>query len=250
VPLCLFGLTDGRLGAARLLFEPALVLFGVVLGHTYSRGGFLALCAGLLTLFQARCGWRKSLALGALALPVLVVLFAGRMTSISASEGTGQGRIQLWSDWLDAFRSSPLLGVGTSNNDKVQITHVAHNSFLQCFADLGLFGGVLFIGAFYFAFLTLRRAAAAPAVSPQMVRLRPYLLAVLVGSAVSLLTLSLPYVIPTYMIVGLATVYAGVALVPRPAPLLRCDLQLVQRVVLVSIAWLASVYLFVRVFRV
>src|SRR5207248_4671058 len=156
-------------------------------------------------------------------------------------------RIQLWSDWLDAFRSSPLFGVGTSNNEKVQITHVAHNSFLQCFADLGLFGGTLFIGAFYFAFLTLRRAATAPAVSAEMVRLRPYLLAALVGSSVSLLTLSLPYVIATYMILGLATVYAGVALVPRPAPLLRCDLQLVQRVGLVSIAWLASVYRFVRV---
>jgi hypothetical protein len=250
VPLCLFGLTDPRLGVPRFLFVPALLVFGLTLAHTYSRGGFLALCAGLLTLFHARYGWRKSLALGALALAVLLVLFAGRMTSISTTQGTGQERIQLWSDWLDAFRSSPLLGVGTSNNEQVQISHVAHNSFLQCFADLGLFGGTLFIGAFYFAFLTLRRAAAVPPVSAEMARLRPFLLAALVGSAVSLLTLSLPYVIPTYLVLGLATVYAGVALVPRPAPLLCCDLQLVQRVVLVSITWLATVYLFVRVFRV
>jgi hypothetical protein len=83
-----------------------------------------------------------------------------------------------------------------------------------------------------------------------MWRLRPYLLAVVVGSGVSLLTLSLPYVIPTYVVLGLATAYAAVGVVPRTAPLLRCDLQMVQRLALVSIAWLVSVYLFVRVFRV
>jgi hypothetical protein len=250
VPLCLFGLMEPRLGAARFLLLPVLILFALVLGHTYSRGGLLGLCAGLMTLFHARYGWRKSLALGALALPVLFVLFGGRMTNMSASSGTGQERIQLWSDWLEAFRSSPLLGVGPSNNEAVQITHVAHNSFLQCFADLGLFGGSLFIGAFYCAFLMLRRAGSAPAVSAEMWRLRPYLLAVVVGSGVSLLTLSLPYVIPTYVVLGLATAYAAVGVAPRTASLLRCDLQMVQRLALVSVAWLVSVYLFVRVFRV
>jgi hypothetical protein len=246
----LYGLTDPRLGAARLVFVPALLLFGVVLATTYSRGGFLGLCCALMTLFYGRYGWRKSAALGALALPALFVLFAGRMTNIEAGSGTGQERIQLWSDWLDAFRSSPLLGVGPSNNAAVQITHVAHNSFLQGFADLGLFGGSLFLGAFFFGFLLLRRAGQAPVVSPEMARMRPYLLALVVGSGVCMLTLSLPYVIPTYLVLGLATAYAVVAPAPRAAPLLRCDLQLVQRLALVSVAWLAAVYLFVRVLRV
>ncbi len=240
---------DPRLGAARLLFVPVLVLLAVILAHTQSRGGFLAASAGLMTLFQARYGWRKTLMLGALALPFALVFFAGRMTSLSVSEGTGQSRIQLWSDWLEAFRSAPLLGVGSGNNEELRIALVAHNSYLQSFADLGLFGGTLFVGAFYAAFVTLRRAATVPAVSQEMVRLRPFLFASLVGCSISLMSLTLTYLIPTYIVLGLATVYASVALAPRPAPLVRCDLQLVQRFALVSMAFLVAIYLAVRVLR-
>jgi hypothetical protein len=248
VPLCLFGLMDPRLGAARLLLLPVLLLLGTVMYFTYSRGGFLGLCAGLLTLFHARYGWRKSLALGALALPLLAVLFAGRMTSIETGSGTGQSRIQLWSEWLEAFRGSPLFGVGVDSPD-VGISHVAHNSFLQSYADLGILGGTLFVGAFYAAFLTLRRARSVPAVSREMGLLQPYLLASFVGMTVCLLTLSLSYVIPTYMILGLATVYAGVALAPAPGPVLSWDLRLVQRMAVAGLGCLGAIYLFMRVFR-
>jgi hypothetical protein len=249
VPLCLYGLSDPRLGFARLLFIPALVVLGLALQGTLSRGGFLGLCAALMTLFWGRYGWRKTLALGALALPVLFVLFAGRMTNIQTGTGTGQDRIQLWSDWLQAFRGAPLLGVGPGTTEEVGLSLLAHNAFLQAYADLGLLGGPLFAGAFYFAILTLRRARTAPVVSEEMGRLRPYLLAVLAGAAVCLLTLSLTYVIPTYLILGLATAYAGVAPAPRAEPLLRCDLQFVQRLAVVAVGALATIYVFMRVFR-
>jgi hypothetical protein len=248
VPLCLYGLMDPRLGIARLLLLPALGLFLVVLYYTYSRGGFLGFCAGLATLFYARYGWRKSLVLGALALPVLLALFAGRMTTIDTRTGTGQERIQLWSEWLQAFRTSPVLGVGPGAQD-VHISHLAHNAFLQAYADLGMFGGILFVGAFYFAALTLVRAGQAPAVSEEMRRLRPYLLAVVAGSIVALLTLSQTYLIPTYFVLGLATVYSGVALVPGRVSLPRCDVRALQRVAIVGLAGLAAIYLFMRVFR-
>jgi len=31
------------------------------------------------------------------------------------------------------------------------MSHVAHNSFIQCFMDMGILGGTLFLGAFYCA---------------------------------------------------------------------------------------------------
>ena len=37
-------------------------LFCVLLYHTYSRGGFLGFLVGLLALFHARFGWRRTLA--------------------------------------------------------------------------------------------------------------------------------------------------------------------------------------------
>ena len=68
------------------------------------------------------------------------------MTSISADEGTGQARIQLWSDGLMFFQQSPLFGIGMENYRQFS-RHVAHNSFIHCFAELGLLGGTLFLGA-------------------------------------------------------------------------------------------------------
>ncbi len=249
VCLWLYGLNDPRIGGVKFLMIPALMMLGVVLYSTHSRGGFLGLCAGLMILFNARFGWRKSLLIGAAVFPVLVVLFAGRMTNIDTKSGTGQTRIQLLSDWLDVFRSSPVLGVGLNANEEVGISHVAHNAYLQAYADLGIVGGTLFVGAFYFAVLTLLRAGSAPAASEEMERLRPYLLALVAGSALCMMTLSLTYLIPTYMILGLATVYAGVGLKPTPAPLLRCDLGFVQRLAVAGIGGLAAIYLFMRVFR-
>jgi O-antigen ligase len=215
---------------------------------TYSRGGFLGLCAGLAGLFYARYGWRKSLALGVLVLPVLLVLFGGRMTSIDTKAGTGQSRIQLWSDWLDAFRTAPVLGVGPGADD-VGISHAAHNSFLQAYADMGIFGGILFVGAFYLAALTLLRAENAPVVSPEMRRLRPYLLATVAGSMMSLFTLCLTYLIPTYLILGLATAYSGVARASERGPLLRWDLTLCRRLAVVGVSGLGMIYVCMRLFR-
>jgi hypothetical protein len=249
VSLWLYGLNDPRIGVGKVLMVPALLILGVVLYSTHSRGGLLGMCTALMVLFHARFGWRRSLLIGLLLLPVLVVVFAGRMTNLETSTGTGQTRIQLWSDWLEAFRTSPLFGVGVNNTEEVGISHVAHNAYLQAYADLGILGGALFVGAWYFALLSLHRAGSAPSVSDEMRRLQPYLLALLAGSAVCMLTLSLTYLIPTYMLLGLATVYVGVAVAPAPRPLLRCDLGFVQRLAVVGIAGLAVIYLFMRVFR-
>ncbi len=247
VPLCLFWLTDRRLGSLRVLWLAPVALFCVLLYYTYSRGGFLGFLVGLLTLFHARYGWRRSLALCGLCLPVALVLFAGRMTNIETGSGTGQSRIQLWSESFQLFRDAPLLGIGMDEVSK-HMSHVSHNSFIQCYAELGLFGGTLFVGAFYLALLTLSRAGGGrvPLVSPEMARLRPHLMAVVTGSAVCMMTLSLSYIVPTYMVLGLATVYLVVA-VPRAArPVVRVDLPMLQRLALVSIAFLAVAYLYVR----
>jgi len=114
---------------------------------THSRGGFLALMACVGVLLHSRFGMKKTLLLGALVLPVLLVVFAGRMTTISTGEDTAQSRIQLWSDGLTFFQSSPLTGVGADNYTKYS-SHVAHNSFIHCYTELGLFGGTFFVAPF------------------------------------------------------------------------------------------------------
>jgi len=227
IPMCLYWLTDSKMKLWRPFWLALLLFFGYALMLTHSRGGFLALVAGLGTLVHLKFGAKKSIMLGALFLPVLLVAFAGRMTSISASEGTGQTRLQLWADGLYIFRQSPLTGIGMDNYRQFS-SHVAHHSFIHCYTELGLIGGSLFLGAFYFAVKGMYDVRAVPRpddepdeIDPELRRLHPFLSASLVAYTIGICFLSRSYIVPTYMILGLAVVYmrlyAKQATVPLPA---------------------------------
>jgi O-antigen ligase len=214
IPLCIFFLTDPARKSLRPFWFVLLLLFAYALFLTSSRGGFLAMLAGLATLFHLRYGAMKSLLLGAVVLPVLLVVFAGRMTTFSPEEGTGMARIQLWNDGLFIFQQSPIIGVGVENFRQFS-RHVAHNSFIHGYAEMGLLGGTLFVGAFYFALKGLYdlrqhqtpESENAPSIDPELHRLHPYLIAMLVAYTVGICFLSRNYIVPTYMMLGLALVY-------------------------------------------
>jgi O-antigen ligase len=159
--ICLYLLGDLRRGFHRYVWLAPLGVFGYAMSLTQSRGGFIGLLAGLGVLFHTRYGWKRSVGLGLLALPLLLVLFAGRMTSLSATEGTGRQRIQVWNVGLMLMRESPVFGIGMNEYDK-RVELVAHNSYIHSYTELGLLGGTLFLGAFYLAFLALCRPAQVP----------------------------------------------------------------------------------------
>jgi hypothetical protein len=256
--IALFAFTDRPRGFLRFAWLIPLVFFLYALSLTYSRGGLLSMFAGCLALFYARYGWRGTLMLGLPLLPLTLMLFGGRMTSISATEGTGQSRVQIWSDGFAALQSSPLFGVGMHEMG-VLIGQVAHNSFLEAYAELGLFGGTFFFGAFFFALLTLQQMLGHGRQStpqhvglydPELLHLLPFLWAMLVSYAVGILSLSRVDTVPTYLLLGLVSAFGGIATQWAPAFRLRLDSRLVQRMVLASFAFLAASYMFIRVFRV
>jgi hypothetical protein len=221
IPLGLYWLTDRASPMTRPVWLVLLALFGYALLLTASRGGFLALMAGLMTLFYLKLGGKKTFLLSLFVLPILLGMFAGRMTTISADEGTGQTRIQLWRDGLFYFQQSPLFGIGMENYQMFS-SHVAHNSFIHCFTELGVIGGTLFLGAFYFALkgmFDLRNRT--DELEPELRRLYPFLSAAVVAYTIGICFLSRSYIVPTYMILGLAGVYmrlhAGQVRVPLPA---------------------------------
>src|SRR5262249_54291866 len=79
-----------------------LGLFGHTLILTPSRGGFMTLGATAVALVGTTMrGW-KALVLGACALAVMFAVFAGRQTDLAVDEGTGQQRVKLWSEGLEA----------------------------------------------------------------------------------------------------------------------------------------------------
>lgn len=246
--LALYWLTDRRSGPARLLWLAPLVLFFYAMSLTQSRGALLALLAGLAVLLVARFGWRIAAIVGLFAVPALFLFLAGRQTDLSTEDGTGQQRIQIWSDGLMLMRESPLFGVGEGEFNQ-RIGLVAHNSYLQCFAELGVFGGMFFVGAFYLAVEQMlrlgdRRKYALP--DPDMRRLYPYVLGLVASWTVGMMSLTLCYILPTYTVLALATVFGRTVPADPPLPATPFDMRLLRRLLLVAAVGFAALYVFVR----
>jgi O-antigen ligase len=260
VPICLFALTDGRLGPLRAIWMGPLGLFLYAIALTHSRGGLLALLVGLAAILHKKLGGWKTLAAGLVLLPLVLVFYAGRQTDFSASSGTGQARIQLWREWMDEFRTSPLVGVGaqvakedeadTTSTYQEGIKHVAHNAYLQSFADMGVLGGFFFVGVFYFAVWSVGRLGTKNTVivDPELRRAQPFILGSVAAYAVGMISLSLCYVVPTYLMLGLAHAYGQMTVSWPPPPPAKFGTRVVLRLALISVIFLAFTYVFVRVF--
>ena len=250
--LSLYWLGDRGPLVLRLVWLAPLTLCSYALTQTFSRGGFIGLVVGLLVLFRAAFGTRKALLLSAVALPALFVLSAGRQTDISTSEGTGQLRVRFWSEGFTAMQEVPVFGIGSNQYVEVTSRHQeAHNSFVHAFVELGLLGGILFAGAFYFAMRFpgwLDRSRVGPP-NRDLQRARPYLLGIIAGYAVGLLSSSRVYAPTTYVLLGLMAVWIRLSL-PRdtflPAPLRFVGGRLAGRLVVVGLACLVVLYTYTR----
>lgn len=126
--------------------------------YTYSRGGFLGLCAVLLMLIlRSR---KKLLGIAAMSLGVILFLNFGpqayleRIKSIKTYEKdeSAMGRIYAWRVAMAMIKERPLTGVGLRNfiqmypfYDPVHGAKVAHNSYLQLAAETGLVSLSLFL---------------------------------------------------------------------------------------------------------
>jgi O-antigen ligase len=244
--VCLFRFGDRRLGLFRVLWLLPVVLFGYAFYLTQSRGGLLGLGAGLVALFHARFGWKKTILLLLLcAPPGLYLVFEMRNSAFEG--GTGQSRLELWSEGFALFKQSPFFGIGVGGFED-EVHHVAHNSFIHAFVELGFLGGVLFTGAFYLAVWSLYRLGAPGLrfVDAETRRLRPYLLAIVCAFVGGVVSLSRCYAIPTYLILGLSAAYIPTAVRP-PLPVLHWSFRLAVRLFLVGLGVLIFFYLFTRV---
>lgn len=241
-----------RFEIASVLLKPIFFSFAGVflyaLARTQSRGGLISLGVLLVALFHARFGTRKTLLLAGLALPLLLIaLGGGRQTDLSTSKGTGQQRIQLWHAGLEAFRSTPVFGIGIGNYPEVSGGYLAHNSFVEAYVELGFVGGTLFLAAvccpvrmcYLFGRPSLRPA------SRDLRIVRPYILGIVAGYAAGMLSSSRPYAPPTYLFIGLAIVYTNLARADRVLPAFRVTGKLVRQILLFSLGVLVTIQVYV-----
>ncbi len=245
--ISLFVMIELRRGFHRLLWLAPIGMQLYAVKLTYSRGGLIALSAGILTFVRARFGWKKTVLVTGLLLPVVLVSFGGRQTTVDISNDTSQSRIQLWAEGFAVFPQSPLFGIGMGEYAE-RFRHVAHNSFVHTYVELGFVGGTLFSGAFYTSLWGLLRLGRHDVVfyDPEARRLRPYILAMISSYGVGLLSLSRAYTVPTYMMFGIVTVYLQSAGVISSMPAPRLDCSFVMRLLKLSVAWLLILMAFTK----
>lgn len=114
-----------------------ILLYGVMLSQ--SRGGILGTAALLFPIAKDKLGLFKTLLLGGVALGAYLAIAMVGGRAMSSKERSAEERIEAWTEGFDMLRSHPLFGIGFGGfTEEHYLT--AHNSFVLCFSELGLFG--------------------------------------------------------------------------------------------------------------
>lgn len=140
-----------------LLVPPALFLFfGVYL--TFSRGAVLGLVGILYVILSSRVPKPVCVTLAGLVVAVLIGAGFGGGREYSMQEGSAAGRVIAWGNGIADFKAHPLFGVGFGSfADMHELT--AHNSFVLCFAELGIFGYFFWLALVLVTLFGLERAS-------------------------------------------------------------------------------------------
>ena len=166
-----FGLAIAAAGAVRIAFLAAIPFFVLTLYLTYSRGGWLALAAGLVAMLALRLpalDRRVAIPLAAgvaLAAVVAVVAVARAFDSSTTTPASGASRLttvsgsnraEYWKVAGQDVRDHPAVGSGAGSWGRYwvrerpvpQPARDAHSLFLETLAELGPLGLALLLIAF------------------------------------------------------------------------------------------------------
>ena len=129
-----------------------LLVLGVL--STQSRGGQVALAAGcaiMLVLLLPRRWLPYGMAIGVIG-GLLLCPLAGMVLDESAHE-----RVVFWGHANYVFKTKPLFGIGYDMFWQVAKSRAAHNAFVGCYTELGMFGYTFWFGLLYLGFVGVWR---------------------------------------------------------------------------------------------
>lgn len=205
--LPLLVLTAGHGGRiARLLrFGAPAATLGYTIALTHSRGAIVGIGVMLLLAMRRVLGGFKSVLLtGLVAAGGLLTGFGGGR-AFSAQEQSAADRIEAWWVGINLLKAYPVLGAGYG-----QFTEhhglTAHNSYVLCFAELGLLGLFTWLGTILLAYRGLAAASGAGMLHGDMApeaQMASLLKASLVGALACGWFLSRTYAPFLYMLLGL-----------------------------------------------
>jgi putative inorganic carbon (hco3(-)) transporter len=146
-----------------LVFAPAAVLlYTIVL--TQSRGALVGLAALGGLYLQRTVGTVVTAWIAGIGVLGLVGLTFGGGRAFSTGEESAAQRIDAWWEGINLLKAYPVLGAGFGNFYNHHYL-TAHNSFVLCFSELGLFGFFAWMGLLVLAYRGLTQAIAARGVA-------------------------------------------------------------------------------------
>lgn len=185
--------------------------------YTSSRGAMLGLCAVAMVFALRRFKVIPALTFGAVAVSAVMLLGPSRASAMNSQENSAQSRIEAWGQGLMMLKSKPVFGVGYSRFTEFH-HKVAHNSFVQTAAELGLFGALVFIAMYDNLFRILNRGRLGAAKLPAPVLSASWMNAMIAsgaGMAVCGFFLSRQYVAVPFIMLAMAGSIDG--LFPKPS---------------------------------
>lgn len=195
---------DRRLRNLFIVILPAcFLLCGIYLTH--SRGALVGLMVVLGFALSRYLHPAGSLAIAVVAIILLLVPLSGGR-EISMNEASTSGRLMAWGAGIGMLKSSPVFGVGYDAFQE-SYNQTAHNSFVLCFAELGLFGYFFWLGLIVYTLVELNhllRSIPATAENDRLLRCAKLLRTSLAAFLVSAWFLSRTYIMTFYLLIGMA----------------------------------------------
>jgi putative inorganic carbon (HCO3(-)) transporter len=173
IPLAFSLMQERRPRWLRPFAGGCLVLMILAVTVAASRGGFLGLIAAFIyVLWRSRQRTRNVVIVACLIVPLSIlapISPLGRLLSPTRSDGeASDSRYVLWDAGLRMFQENWLTGIGVGNFKALSTSYqesgktvqaIAHNTYIQLGAELGIFGLLAFVGTLVAAFVSLRKTA-------------------------------------------------------------------------------------------
>jgi O-antigen ligase len=225
-----------------------LFLYAIYL--TQSRGTLMGLGVLILCWAQKRIGKFKSTLLTIVLTGSYLFFGFASDRGFSVNEASSANRVALWGEGIQMFLHSPLFGEGyRSFADAARQT--AHNSFVLCFAELGLFGYVFWMTLIVLAFKQLKQVLStqsAPDADPEIIRVATALRNAFIVFLVTGWFLSRTYVVTFYLLCGAIQVLLHLHQQKVAGPMFRINMPKVLALSgALQFASLIIVYMMVRV---
>jgi O-antigen ligase len=231
----------GKHPLLRLLAPIAAGACLLALFLTVSRGGLIALGVALIAAIVVGGRWRPLLLAGAVALGLAAFAYFAylappiardRIESVSSGQARqAEGRTTIWQIGWRMFEANPVKGVGASNFQNSSIHYllqpgatvrsdqivdepaIAHNTYLQTIAELGVVGGIGLLAIFSFGLSCAWRAARLCArIGEQGLEiLSRALIVALVATYVGDFFITNQYSKQLWLLLGLAPAYLAIA---------------------------------------